>query len=447
MPDPTLNYQVYWTATEMQSQRELQRRVFLTGTFDVKNFGDLLYPLIARERLSRIGVDVVAVSPTGAEAGLADAMPSIGLQEMFAGEIEVNGIVVGGGYVIHTHNMRFLDEYRSCGDFAVPGLWLGAALAASVRDVPLVWNAPGVPHPFAASQRVLVDAAVRAADYLAVRDRESLTLLGADTDLYAGVVPDSVAAIAELWSPAALEPAFKRLIQRKLADPAARHFVLHVRKASLGGMSPADAAALVDDFTRAHHLCPVLVAIGQSLDDDSLARTIARHLRTKHVVLDDPVSLTEIAAAIAHSCLYVGASLHGYVAAAAYGIPAVAVALPFPRKFKGFVDHTGRQKDLAQNWREAFATAAIRMAEQDKPRIPASVFAALDGHWSRIGEALADSGRNRPNRQAFLRTWFKAGVRANGPAWAHLPYTRRSGAEELSPPNDKLSGPATATIS
>jgi polysaccharide pyruvyl transferase WcaK-like protein len=402
--------------------------VFLTGTFDVKNFGDLMFPLIARERLARVGVDVVPVSPTSAKTGYADAMPPLGLEAMLAGEIEAHGIVVGGGYIIHTHNMGLLEEYRSVGlaDFAVPGLWLGAALAASVRDIPLAWNAPGVPHPFAANQRSLVDAALRAADYLSLRDGESCRLLGAAPDIPVEIVPDSVAAIAQLWTPGSLERPFRELIQRKKADPDAHYFVLHFRGAPLDKMTAADAAVLVDDFAREHGLTAILVAIGESLGDDSFARTIASHIRTKHIVLDDPLGLIEIAAAIGRSSLYVGESLHGYVVASAYGVPGVAVARPFFRKFKGFVDHTGRPQDLARNWQEAFVAAAGRAKEKTQARIPDSVFSALDTHWSRIGEVLADPNRNRPHRQAFLRSWLKAGINAGGAAWAHAPFMRRA---------------------
>jgi polysaccharide pyruvyl transferase WcaK-like protein len=354
-------------------------------------------------------------------------MRPLGLDAMLAGETEAHGILVGGGYIIHTHKMQFLEEYRSDGlvDFAVPGLWLGAALAASVRDIPLAWNAPGVPHPFMPHQRTLIDAALRAADYLSLRDRESYKLLGAAPGLPIEIVPDSVAAIAQLWSRGSLDRPFQGLIQRKAADSDAHYFVLHFRGASLDKMTPAEAAVLVDDFAGAHGLTPILVAIGESLGDDAFARTIASHLRTKHILLDDPLSLIEIAAAIGCSRLYVGESLHGYVVASAYGVPGIAVARPFFRKFKGFADHTGRTEDLVRSWQEAFVAAAARTQEKTRTRIPDTVFSELDTHWRRIGEALSDPNRNRIQRQAFLQSWLAAGIGAGGTAWAHAPFVKR----------------------
>ncbi len=403
------------------------RRVFITGMFDMRNFGDLMFPLIARERLARMGIDIVPVSPTGVDTGLSDALPSVPLQAMFAGDAEVSGIIVGGGYIIHTHRMHFLDEYQSeeLAEFAGPGLWLGAALAACVRDVPLVWNAPGVPHPFAHSQRPLIDASLRAVDHLCVRDQGSAELLDAPADIPVGILPDPVASIADLWTPGMLVPVFQSLIARKIGDPRARYMALHFRNRSLVRMGAAAAASLVDDFARTHDLLPLLVAVGQTHADDVLAREIASHLKTAHIVLDDPVSLVEIAAAVALSDLYVGASLHGYVVAAAYGVPGVLVAQPSYRKFQGFLDHTGRQMDRVSSWQEAFATAHDRATEKTTPRIPKSVLDDLDAHWKQIGNALGAAEGKRAERHALLRRWLRAGTDTGGLAWASQPFLRR----------------------
>jgi hypothetical protein len=408
-------------------QSDLPRRALVTGMFDMRNFGDLMFPLIARERLARFGVDVVAVSPTGKSTGLSGAADSISLESMLAGRDDLCGILVGGGYIIHTHKMLFLDEYQS-GDlpeYGGPGLWLGATLAAAIRDIPVVWNAPGVPHPFPGNQRPLIDAALAAADYVSVRDAGSAELLAAPRGQAVEIVPDPVASIAELWPRASLSEPFKRLIERKAGDPGADHVAFHFRNRSLAGVGVAAAAERIEAFARFHGVCPILIAVGQTHADDVLAREISSQLPMRHIVLDDPSSLQEIAAAIAFSKLYVGASLHGYVVAAAYGVPGVLVALPSYRKFQGFLDHTGRSEDLAHDWQEAFDIAAARVGEGTAVHIPRVVLDALDVHWRTIGDAFARPKANRANRQAFLQSWFRAGLSAGGPLWAHLPFIRR----------------------
>jgi hypothetical protein len=79
------------------------------------------------------------------------------------------------------------------------------------------------------------------------------------------------------------------------------------------------------------------------------------------------------------------------------------------------------------------------MTEKEKPHIPDTVFSALDAHWKRIGEALEDADRNRGRRQAFLRSWLRAGMNAGGPAWAHLPFMMRNAAKQAHGPRNNPS--------
>jgi hypothetical protein len=410
----------------VSKQSELPRRIFMSGMFDMRNFGDLMFPLIARQRLA--GMDVVPVSPTGNGTGFADAIPPVPLSEMMTGDTSAQGILIGGGYMIHGHKMHFLEEYAAEGlrDYAGPGLWLGATLAAAIRDIPIAWNAPGVPHPFARSQRALIDSAVCAASYCSVRDKGSLELLAPLADSTVNVVPDPVAAIAQLWPRITLEAPFKNLLARKGATGDARYLAVHFRNRSLAKLGVPAAAAAIEAFSQAQGLVPILVAVGQTHEDNVLAREIARHLTAPHILLDDPLSLLEIASVFGHSSLYIGASLHGYITAAAYGVPAVLVAFPSYRKFQGFLDHTGRNEDLAKDWPHAFTIAGER-ANHPTP-LPNRVQDALDEHWRHIAQAFSEPAHRRTERHAFLQQWLKRAAEVGGNAWPHLPYTRR-GAE------------------
>jgi polysaccharide pyruvyl transferase WcaK-like protein len=404
----------------LSKQSRALRRVFVTGTFDVANYGDLLFPLIARERLAREGIEIIPVSPSGTVAKFSDALACVSTAEMLSGETDVDGIVVGGGHIIHTNDMSLIEEYAAggLGRTAAPGLWLGAALAAAARDVPCVWNAPGIPHPFAQPRRELIDAALGACDYLSVRDTASVELLGAPPGLAMQIVPDTAAEIAQLWPRETLGETFHALLQRKGADPQAQYLALHVRNRAVAGTGVKAVARLVDDFCRVRRLRPILAAIGPSLGDGATARDVAAALETPHVLLDAPGSLAEIAAAIAHSRLYVGASLHGYITAASYGVPGMLLARPSYRKYQGFLDHTGRGGDLARDWAGAFDGGARRADEKPAALIPPSVFASLDVHWRRLADALAAPARNRKARHAFLRAWLRA---ADDATWALSP--------------------------
>src|SRR5262249_6563241 len=151
----------------------------ITGTFDVANYGDLLFPLIAQHNLP--GIDVIPVSPTSGRTVFRDALPPTAIAEALSMSLRGDAVLIGGGYIIHDQPAGFLEEYRAADaiGWAYPSLWLGATLVAAMQDIPVLWNAPGAPFPFARPRREsVVRDALRAATYVSVRDAGSATFLG-----------------------------------------------------------------------------------------------------------------------------------------------------------------------------------------------------------------------------------------------------------------------------
>ncbi len=396
------------------------RRLYIAGVFDLPNYGDLLFPLIARWRLASAGLDVIPVAPTSRAPDWEDTMVPVGVATMLTEPADA--VLIGGGYTINVHPLEF-DEYAEGGtsDWAMAGLWLGATMAGALHDAPVLWNAPGVPHPHGRRIRPLVDAALAAAGYVSVRDRGGAELLAAPASVDVSIVPDTIADLATMWPKDSLSEIFHALMKRKNADPSGRYLALHLRDRSVAGLSMADLATRVDRFASEHGVIPLLVAVGRSHDDPATVRGLARHLRVPHILFDDPRGLREITAALAHSATYIGASLHGYIASSAYGVPGVLVARPAYRKFAGFLEHTERLEDLARTWEQAFDIGAARAREERSVRIPGNVLAALDAHWTRIRTAIEQPAAKRSERRAFLASLVRAGVEANGPQWAFRP--------------------------
>ncbi|MYZ46568.1 polysaccharide pyruvyl transferase family protein [Propylenella binzhouense] len=402
------------------------RRVLVTGTFDVENYGDLLFPIVAAHELGSRGFGVVPVSPTGAAVtGLADAPRPVTVAEMMSGEAPIAGILIGGGYIVHHHSASVLSEYESAGvaDWAYAGLWLGATAAAALRDVPVAWNAPGAPVPFGgAGRRALIGSMLRAATYVSVRDPGSLEFLGQHEGVDIRVVPDTVLGLARAWPREALADACRTLAARKGISAGTRWLAVHLRMRTLGQLQLADLARSIDAIAARWEVTPLLIALGRSLDDAAAVSALSDTLRCGHVRLDDPTSLKEIAAAIAFSRAYVGASMHGYVTACAYDVPGVMVARPAHRKFGGLVSQLGRRGDLAQDWTSALDAVERHMAATPSPRIPASVRMALDQHWSEIGRALEDTREAAERRRRFLVDYLRSAIGGAGAAWAFQPF-------------------------
>jgi polysaccharide pyruvyl transferase WcaK-like protein len=400
-------------------------RVFQTGTFDVQNYGDLLFPLLASFRLRPWNIEVLPVSPTGLPVGWEGAAASRRLTDMLNMRETVHGVLIGGGNIVHAGPANLRDyEMGDLYDWAYAGLWFGATLAAAMRNVPVAWNAPGVPRPVLTPANTLyMEAALRAADYLSVRDSASAEHLRADR-VDCRLVPDTAIDLARMWPRASLADPFRSLLDRKQAPQDARYLAVNIRERSLDN----DHAAVADGLATladGYGLTPLLVAVGPCHNDHTTARHIARCLRRDHVLLDDPIGPIEITAAIAGAALYIGASLHGYIASAAYGVPGILVALPELPKFTGFLRQIGRLADLAGDWSEAFAIGARHLAEAQRPRIPDDVHDVLDRHWEQIAHTFLKPAQKMADRTRFLRLYAEAGTRSLGPDWLLSPLLGR----------------------
>jgi polysaccharide pyruvyl transferase WcaK-like protein len=401
----------------------MSKILLLTGMFDMVNFGDLLFPLIARHRLSPFGWSVVPVAPTASQPPLEDAMPPIAVADLFSMTTKLDAIAIGGGYVIHNHPLRFIETYDigDAGNWAGSALWMGACLAATLRNVPLVWNAPGAPHPLAKGPQALARRALRMSDYVSLRDQGSAEILGLSSDKDINIVPDTVAGLADMWPRADLAKDFRSLQERKAFPSNTRLMALHLRRRSVAGVDLDHLAKDLDAFAAAHELTPVLVAVGQSHDDATLARDFSRHIKSAHILLDDPTGLREIAAVFAYSTLYVGASLHGYIASAAYGVPGILVARPAYRKFSGFLEHTGRINDMVRDWGAAWLLAGSALSGRGLTSFPESMLAKIDSHWARLRQAIEMPPSNPDERHGLLTLWMQQGLSEGGPAWALRP--------------------------
>lgn len=155
-------------------------RIGIFGTFDVQNYGDLLFPIIAELELSqRLGsIEIVPFSyheksslnwPYGVES-LAE------LPRMANG---LDAILIGGGFIV-----RF-DKFIAPG-YEPPvawiqhptGYWLAPALIGAQHGIPVIWNAPGMHcNDIPSWSHPLLSLALECSTHIAVRDEPSKTAL------------------------------------------------------------------------------------------------------------------------------------------------------------------------------------------------------------------------------------------------------------------------------
>lgn len=407
------------SAAGYRPRKDAQPSVLISGTFDVGNFGDLLFPIVAQHRLGSLGYRVVPVSPTGRATLFCDAMPPVALPDVMATVPECRALLIGGGEIIHAWPSRFISEYEpeSLARSAYLSLWHGASVLASVIDVPIVWNAPGLPSLLPERVRsAALRPVLEAAGYVALRDDASVRALRPAPGETISVVPDTAAEIAKVWPRASLQGVFLDLLERKAISSSEHLVAIHIRPGGWGRITPAEMAAQIDAVAAAHGVMPVLISIGPSLGDRASLHELSSCLSCRHALLDDVRSLREIAAVIAHAKAYVGNSLHGFITSASYGVPGIVVAVPGFRKFAGFAVQIGREGDVAREWPSALARLSAQLGDsQAVATLP--VHDRLDRHWQNVAAAIADPERRREQRAALVRHELGLGLPREGMEW------------------------------
>lgn len=166
----------------------------MVGTFDVPNFGDLLFPLIARRELEqRLGP--VEIRPYSYHARDAATWPfAVTKLDRLAEEVgTLDLLIVGGGDIVRFDALVALDYGPETPDIHHPtGFWLAPVLMAHAAQVPVAWNAPGVPGEIPEWACPLVRAAIAISSYVCVRDEASRErLVRAAAGAAVDVVPDT----------------------------------------------------------------------------------------------------------------------------------------------------------------------------------------------------------------------------------------------------------------
>jgi len=345
------------------------------GAFDHSSFGDLLFPRIAEHFLP--DCQLIHVAPTGIPAGWHDAQPIIGVHEAL-GRTDWTGILIGGGDIIQAGAWSS-EKWKRHFDTpfcSLPSIWAGACLLSAKLEIPLAWNSPGVPAPFPANYAEIARLALEASDYLAVRDERSANHLLQHTDRSISIVPDSAILMHQVWQ----------------ARPEGREDLAVSIGWSDINASAGDIRRALAYYRKSRGKHAKTVAV-QLMPWEFEFEDYEGVLRSNDIDADvaPPFSIEAIVDAIASSAGYIGNSLHGLIAAIAYGVPAVLVppAGKSSHKYEGFLRAAGLNVSahLATSW-----TMAVELlAAQGRPSVSRAAVERIEAHWNAIRVTLAAS--------------------------------------------------------
>jgi hypothetical protein len=348
-------------------------RVAMCGTFDVQNYGDLLFPLILKHELGKRipGIEVEcfsyhAKSPPGWPF---EVSPVNSLPEAVS---SFDAVVVGGGHLIRFDKEVAPGYFPPLPEMHHPtSYWLFPALVALDANVRLIWSAVGASPELPQWGRELLKEVLNRSAYVSVRDEISQRLLrDLGTSTKALNVPDSAFGVRGLCT--------SKFDRRGKSAP-------YVAIQATPNLKPyAETIQRLVLWLAEHNYQVVPLCVSPALGDEAevLGGILGQSFPSRSWI--DPI---DVAGTIANAAAVVGVSLHLTITALTFGVPVL-------RPFRNPVSKYTSVHDLPGVFAlEAYPQdpdpvhRAIQRGPLRAPEVE-KFYAALAEHWDSIARIL-----------------------------------------------------------
>lgn len=300
------------------SNSTLPYQVGIVGTFDVENYGDLLFPLIAERQLRRRleGVNIIPFSPN---ARSQDQQWPINVNSTSTIKDQLpflSALLIGGGQIV-----RFDPGYPVPVDANINlpiDYWFTPAVMATAIGKPVIWNAVGawtgsaIPYYY----EDLLKTALSQSALVAVRDQASqahLNQLGPTVQVE--LIPDTAFSLATLWPNINPSKQYRDWCEALKLDAtyvvlqADKNFEPHLQEITELLISLKIKTVVVLPVCRCH-------------GDDSQTLQLTVPFNIIRADWLNPVLIAEV---ISHSNLVIASSLHACISAICYGITCIRI--------------------------------------------------------------------------------------------------------------------------
>jgi hypothetical protein len=368
--------------------------VGIVGTFDVKNYGDLLFPLIAAAALERRDRRI-RVAPFSVNGQPQSSWPFEvrTTDEMIGSLPALSAMLIGGGQIVRFDRGYSTPMPRSAGlPFAY---WLTPAMLAALSGTPVIWNAVGATTdwPHAAWHDVLLRQVLASSYFIGVRDvvsRDGLAKIAPDADIR--LLPDTAFGLSRLWPLDAESPEFTnwrtalglhgRYIVVQAGQALWKHgAVLDWLMTSMGAINAVILPVCWNRGDRAEEFPPVK---GQAF----LSREWLH-----------PKLMSEI---IARSEFVLASSLHASITALSYGVPAARAEVTADRKYELLDEFEG----VVAIDRKPALSRLLDRGRRIEPRVIGHAD-SLDRYWDAVAEiVLHPPVRHGEFARTVMLTWL-----------------------------------------
>ena len=314
-------------------------KVWIYGMFDLDNYGDCLFPLIAKHKLNERNIEVRAVSITGKPVKYKDALRSISREAARSGMRENDVVLIGGGAILHDQPLTFFEDSKKWGyEFNGKELWIGAMKDARDAGAKVAFNAPGAIGRLKLSTKNEFRQLRKRGDYFNTRGRTGGLVL---EESKACLVPDT-----------ACDPELGSILRyREESKGTSGTLLVCLRRRSFNGVLKREAFETIRRLAKRMGLEIKLMPLSDSHQDERTCKTISDGIDIP-VVTANPASLLEIYTEIRRAKLVLTSSLHAYITAVQCQTKVILIKRPAYHKFDECrCQLKGNDPDIKE-WRE-----------------------------------------------------------------------------------------------
>jgi lipopolysaccharide transport system ATP-binding protein len=358
-------------------------QIGICGTFDVENFGDLLFPIIAETELSkRLGAVKLHRFSYHAKTPPQWPYTVTSLTDLPAIAANLDGMLIGGGFIIRFDKEVADGYYPPTTAIHHPtGYWLTPALIALQHGIPLIWNAPGMHcNAIPLWAEPLLQPVLEYSRHVRVRDTPTqMTLARFVEKNHIAVLPDTAFGLSQVIDDERPSADFTQLRER--SGLSGRYIVIQaIRGLDIFLRCIKNYSALLSDY---HFL---ILPIGPVLGDHE---SIVGNDLPRAVQLPFWPQPTLLAELIGHADAVIGHSYHLAITALAFGVPIFSSADLAAGKYTALGDFETlfpmpRESEIDPQWfiarlgKKYPCAAAIAAREQ------------LDVHWNQVAAIISE---------------------------------------------------------
>ncbi len=298
--------------------------IAFAGTFDVENYGDLMFPVVFECAMKKRGLDfkLTLFSPSEkAPEALDDSKIVYSFRDFddLNKKYHFDALVVGGGALIHFRDFDiFLPNQKKRSVYHNIHSWLSLIYLASKNNIKILFNLPQVPFEIPEELQDLAKAAFSQVDYLSVRDDFSKQNIEkiykkSESKPIIKVFPDTVCVVNELFDEDELLK-----IKNKILEPNSKYMVFHFQFADKISEEVFNDLKKIADDAINRGLKVVLLPIGYTHGDMTTMEDFNRRYDKKCIVFNRKLDVIEMTAILANCEYYVGMSFHGSVVSIAF---------------------------------------------------------------------------------------------------------------------------------